>query len=138
MVEERLVGVEEEVALGVADRHPELQCDQAAVGVGRSLRTVPHVDFALGNVALAERVRQEPNVPVGTGAEAGHHMVVDDAGEGAAVIPGESERASHARVNASDQRRIPIRVAPLRTATWPRARPSAAPPITSDAWWIRT
>ena len=85
--EERLVRVEEPLGLLVPHHDAGLERQQA----GLVLRVVPHVGLAFGHVDLAEGERHEGDVPVGTGAEAGDHVLMGVAGERAAVVPGHGE-----------------------------------------------
>ena len=66
VLEQGVVGVEEHVGLGVADGDRRLQGEQAGVGLG----PLPHRRLALGDVGLAERERQQRDLPVGAGAAA--------------------------------------------------------------------
>ena len=65
VLEQRVVGVEEVLGLGVADGDRRLQGEQAAV----ALRALPHRRLAFGDVGLTEREGEERDVPVGAGRE---------------------------------------------------------------------
>ena len=91
----------------------------------------------------------EGDVPVGAGLEAGDHVLVGDAGEGAAVVPGDGEGEGHGWSNTGRRRGIPggRRRGTRRSAGRRRQKPRAAvpitspvarPPTTSLAWWMRT
>ena len=97
-----------------------------------------HRRLTLVDVGLAERERQERDVPVGAGAQPGDDVVVDDAGVRAAVVVGQSEGAGHGRVNDSARQRIPVAAqdAPCGEAEHRPRRPCR--PTTSEAWWMRT
>ena len=69
----------------------DLQGDDAGVLLG----LLPHRRLALLDVGLTERERQERDVPVGAGPQAGHDVVVDDAGARAAVVEGQAELSGH-------------------------------------------
>src|SRR5471030_941833 len=67
----------------VADDDASLQREDAGV----LLRLFPHSRLTFGDVCLAEREREEPDLPVSSGRKAGQDVLVRVAGEGAAVVP---------------------------------------------------
>src|SRR5690606_19230741 len=87
--EERLVHVEELLGELVAHHDAGLESEEAGVVTPAA----PDVGLALGDVDLAEREGHEGDVPGGAGAQAGDHVLVGVAGEGAAVVPGDGEGA---------------------------------------------
>ena len=56
-----------------------------------SCRVDPRCRARPRHVHLSEGERHEPDVPVGTALQAGDHVLVDVAGEGAAIVPGHGE-----------------------------------------------
>ena len=70
VLEQGVVDVEEVLGLRVADGQRRLQGEQAAVDLG----ALPDGRLALLDVGLGEREGEEPDVPVGTGAQPGDHV----------------------------------------------------------------
>ncbi len=131
VLEQRVVDVDELVGLRVTDGHRRLQGEEAGVLLGLAPR---RRRLALFDVGLAERERQERDVPVGAGPQAGDHVIVDDAGAWAAVVVGQAEGArscGHTTIN----RRAPAPYSRPATAILPERRgraPAAMPATTSD------
>ncbi len=141
-VEELAVHGQEGVGEAVTDHDARTQGEQAGVVVG----PLPDRRVAFGDVDLAEAERQEGDVPVGAGREPVEQVQVGEAGEGAAVVPGDGEgghdtvqrrlREQHSRTDVT--RPAGFR-APATNAGPARAMPMpmAAPATTSDAWCMR-
>ena len=103
------VGVEEPVGVLVTDDDAGLQCEQTRV----FRRLVPDVGLTLGDVRLAEGEGHEAHVPVGSGLQRGHHVLVSGAGERAAVVERDGEGAGgHASANPRPGKKIPVDASP--------------------------
>ncbi len=100
---------------------------------------------AFGDVHLTEAERQEGDVPVGACRETVEQVQVGEAGEGAAVVPGDG-KGGHATFNDGCVSNIPDRCHAAerrqgaghhRRAARAMPMPMTAPATTSDAWCMR-
>ena len=73
----------------VAGDHPGRQGQEVGLGDG----VLPSRRATFGHVDLVEEERDEGHLPVGPGIQAGEHVFVAVAGEGAAVVPGDGKSA---------------------------------------------
>jgi hypothetical protein len=77
--------------VGIADNNCGLKGEDAGVIFG----VLPDRCLAFLDVHLAQRERDESDVPVGAIDDALNDMSMNDACEGAAVVPGDGELKSH-------------------------------------------
>ena len=85
---------------------------------------------------LPEGEGDEGDVPIGAVEKPFDHVVVQVAGEGTAIVPGDGEAQGHVGCNPTGLLEIPLVHGSFQNLrmTRPRTNPIAAPPITSLAW----
>ena len=133
--------MQERKAFWVAIAHNNCRLKGKETGV--VFGVLPDRCFAFFDVHLAQRERHESDVPVGAIDDALDDVSMNDAGEGAAVVPCDGELKSHGDgqpfrlleeegewLRTYRRRRYSGKTARAMT---PSPSPTASPPATSDA-----